>query len=179
MPTTETPPLFSILVVGYNSTEDIRRLLESLKRLPNAGDCEILIAENGNREIDRMARLSTDFGATLVVLDNPGFGFACNRLSELARSDLLLLANPDLRFEDDLLPILANHLRSIQVGAVGPALRDEDGTEQISWNLPMGLWWEFLEAHGFQQTESNEWNILWTCTGMNSKAHIFETLNES
>ena len=36
-----------------------------------------------------------------------------------------------------------------------------------------------LESHGFQHTESNDWNILWTCSGTNSKAHIYENLNES
>lgn len=35
-----------------------------------------------------------------------------------------------------------------------------------------------LESHGFQQTESNDWNILWTCNGTSSKAYMYETLNE-
>jgi tubulin polyglutamylase TTLL5 len=36
-----------------------------------------------------------------------------------------------------------------------------------------------LECHGFHQTESNDWNVLWTCSGTSSKAHIYESLNES
>jgi hypothetical protein len=35
-----------------------------------------------------------------------------------------------------------------------------------------------LETHGFQQTESNDWNILWTCNGTSQKAYMYETLNE-
>jgi hypothetical protein len=36
-----------------------------------------------------------------------------------------------------------------------------------------------LESHGFHQTESNDWNLLWTSNGTSSKAHIYETLNEN
>lgn len=144
-------PLFSVLVVGYNSSSDIRHLLDSMRTLPSWEDCEILIAENGNREVSAMEALATEFGAKLLLLPNPGFGTACNRLAELARGEVILLANPDLRFQEDILPSLRAHLlRNPRVGAVGPSLRDDDGSLQISWNMPMGLKWEFLEANGLQ-----------------------------
>jgi N-acetylglucosaminyl-diphospho-decaprenol L-rhamnosyltransferase len=144
------PPTFSVLTVGYNSSDDIGNLLESLRRLPSWADSEILLAENGTTEIPAMEQLASEFGARLVVLPNPGFGKACNTLAELAHGEIILLVNPDLRFDQDILPSLAKHLESPEVGAVGPILRDVDGSEQISWNLPMGLWWEFLEANGLQ-----------------------------
>lgn len=143
-------PAFSILVVGYDSASEIRRLLDSLRSLPSWDDCEILLAENGSAEIPAMEEIAREFGAQLLLLPNPGFGTACNRLAGIARGEILLLANPDLRFERDILPALARRLREPGVGAVGPVLLEEDGTEQISWNLPMGLWWEFLEAQGLQ-----------------------------
>jgi len=144
-------PSFSVLVVGYNAPADIRLLLESMRALPSWEDCEILIAENGNREISAMEALATEFGAKLLLLPNPGFGIACNRLAELAHGEVILLANPDLRFQEDILPTLRTHLlRNPRVGAVGPSLRNDDGSLQISWNLPMGLKWEFLEANGLQ-----------------------------
>lgn len=150
MPDPQACPRFSILVVGYNSHQDIEELLESIQRQPSSRECEILIAENGDLYRQEMADLALRFGAQLVCLPNPGFGTACNRLEELARGSILLLANPDLRLASDILPTLARHLENPKVGAVGPVLRDSDGSEQISWNLPMGLWWEFLETHGLQ-----------------------------
>lgn len=145
-----TTPRVSVLVVGYNSPEDIHALLSSLRELPSWPLCEVLIAENGRERIPEMEAIAGDFGARLLALPNPGFGIACNRLAELARGDILLLANPDLRFSDDILPALLSHFADPSVGAVGPAIHDEDGTEQISWNMPMDLWWEFLEAQGLQ-----------------------------
>jgi hypothetical protein len=145
-------PVFSILVVGYNSPEDIRRLVESLQVLPSWPDCEVLIAENGDHVTGEMESLASAFGARVVFLPNPGFGVACNRLAALASGRYLLFANPDLRFGQDILPALAAHLEThLDVGAVGPRLVDmDDGTLQMSFNLPMGLKWEFLEAHGLQ-----------------------------
>jgi len=143
-------PLFSVLVVGYNSAKEVRRLLVSLRTLPSWVDCEVLLAENGSSEIHAMEEIAKEFGARLLVLPNPGFGTACNALAGLARGEIVLLANPDLWFEGDVLPCLYRDLQEPGIGAVGPQLLDEDGTEQISWNLPMGLWWEFLEAHGLQ-----------------------------
>lgn len=143
-------PLFSILIVGYNCPSDIRRLLESLRRLPSWPRCEILVAENGDRELPAMEILAQEFGAALLPLPNPGFGRACNALASQARGENLLLANPDLVFTSDILPALADRLRDPGIGSVGPLLLEEDGSEQISWNLPMDLPWEFREAHGLQ-----------------------------
>jgi GT2 family glycosyltransferase len=143
-------PIFSVLVVGYNSAKEVRGLLESLRALPSWGDCEVLLAENGTLEIPEMQEIASEFGARLLLLPNPGFGIACNRLARLATGENFLLLNPDLRLVGDILPMLGVRLKELGVGAVGPMLRELDGTEQISWNLPMGLWWEFLEAHGLQ-----------------------------
>lgn len=146
----DSSPRFSVLVVGYNSPEDVGVLLASLRALPSWSLCEVLIAENGSKRIAEMESIAVEFGARLLTLPNPGFGIACNRLADIATGDILLLANPDLRFGGDILPALLAHFGDPSVGAVGPAIRDVDGTEQISWNMPMDLWWEFLEAHGMQ-----------------------------
>lgn len=143
-------PRCSILIVGYNSPDDIRVLLAGLRELPSWSTCEVLIAENGSDRISEMQELARDFGARLLTLPNPGFGTACNRLAAIARGEVVLLANPDLRFHSDIIPALCARLESPGTGSVGPLLLDEDGKEQISWNLPMGLWWEFLEAIGLQ-----------------------------
>lgn len=146
----DSSPRCSVLVVGYDSPEDVDVLLASLRALPSWSLCEVLIAENGSKRIPEMEAIALEYGARLLVLPNPGFGTACNRLAAIARGDILLLANPDLRFGEDILPALFAHLDDPGVGAVGPSIRDEDGGEQISWNMPMDLWWEFLEAHGLQ-----------------------------
>lgn len=150
METRPKTPVFSVLIVGYNSPGDIRILLDSLRALPSWAGCEVLIAENGDRETDAMESLAKDFGARILFLPNPGFGIACNRLAAIASGQILLLANPDLRFGSDILPGLREHFLRSNAGAVGPVLRDEDGTEQISWNMPMDLRYEFIESLGLQ-----------------------------
>lgn len=141
---------WSILVVGYNSPQEIRALLEDLAALPGSDGREILIAENGNRELPAMRALAGEFGAVLLELPNPGFGIACNALAARATGEFILLANPDLRLPRDIFPTLGRWLSDPVVGTVAPVLLDEDGSVQISWNLAMDLWWELLEAHGLQ-----------------------------
>ncbi|MBK9577078.1 MAG: glycosyltransferase [Fibrobacterota bacterium] len=141
---------FSVLIVGYNCTEDIRIMLESMRRFASWSRCEILIAENGDCEIPQMEALARDFGARIEFLPNPGYGVACNVLARKAVNPLILLANPDLCFVEDVLPDFARHLDHPEVGAIGPRMMDADGSEQTSWNEPMGLWWETLEAFGLQ-----------------------------
>ena len=141
---------WSILVVGYNSPLEVQALLEDLSTLPGSDAREILIAENGDRELPAMRLLASKFGAQLLELPNPGFGIACNALAARARGDLFLLANPDLRMPSDIFPTLGRWLSDPTVGTVAPVLLDEDGSVQISWNLAMDLWWELLEAHGLQ-----------------------------
>lgn len=36
-----------------------------------------------------------------------------------------------------------------------------------------------LEAHGFVHTETNDWNLLWTCTATQQKHYMYENLNEN
>jgi N-acetylglucosaminyl-diphospho-decaprenol L-rhamnosyltransferase len=148
-----THPLWSILIVGYNAPTEVRSLLMDFAALPSRCDCEILVAENGTLELDAVRGLALEFDFNLVELPNPGFGTACNELARIATGEILLLANPDLRIPVDFLPELGKHFMSPSVGSVGPTLMNEDGSEQISWNLPMNLWWEFLEACGLQ----NRW----------------------
>lgn len=141
---------WSVLVVSYNATAEVRCLLADLSTLRARFDCEILVAENGFAELDEMRALANEFGFKLVELPNPGFGAACNILARIASGDNILLANPDLRIPSDILPELSKHLLTPDVGSAAPMLLNEDGSEQISWNLPMGLWWEFLESCGLQ-----------------------------
>jgi N-acetylglucosaminyl-diphospho-decaprenol L-rhamnosyltransferase len=152
-PNNMTNPKWSILVVSYNASAEVRDLLVDLSLLHSHPDREILVAENGTEELDAMRALAVEFGFRLIELPNPGFGAACNELAKLATGENLLLANPDLRLPTDILSDLEEQLLIPEVGSVGPSLRNEDGSEQISWNLPMGLWWEFLEAYGLQ----NRW----------------------
>ena len=143
-------PLWSILVVSYNSTAEVRDLLSDLKCHPDLEHNEILVAENGSDDLDAMRKLAHEHEIKLVELANPGFGAACNLLAKMSVGKYLLLANPDLRLPHDILPRMADTLCSLDVGSVGPVLLNEDGSEQFSWNLEMNLWWEFLEAHGLQ-----------------------------
>lgn len=141
---------FSVLIVGYNCTEDIRIMLESMRRFESWSRCEILIAENGDREIPQMEALAREFDARIEFLPNPGYGVACNVLAKMAANPLILLANPDLCFVEDVLPAFGRHLDNPEIGAIGPRMMDADGSEQTSWNEPMGLRWEALEAFGLQ-----------------------------
>jgi len=141
----------SVIVVGYNSPAEVDALLESLAKLPSWESMEVLVGENGNQAIPAMAAICERHGARFASFPNPGFGTACNRLAALATGECLAFVNPDTLFQQDIFPPLVALCRQDpSVGACAPRISNLDGSDQISWNDPMGLFWELMEATGLQ-----------------------------
>jgi len=143
----------SILTVSYRSAEDTLRCFHSLEDGGAEGlDWELLVGDNGSGDIERLGVLKDAPRVRLSPnTENLGFGRENNRLSEAARGEFLLCLNPDTIVPRGTLKALVDHLRTHpECGACGPSLRNADGTPQHSWNGPMGLAWEFAEAHYLQ-----------------------------
>ncbi len=124
----------SAILVTYNSRPVLDGCLRSLQAQEGIG-LEILIVDNASEDgtADWLAERFPEI-RLWRNRENVGFGRACNQGMREARGEVLLFVNPDLRFpEPDAVARLAGALRADpSLGAVGPALYEEDGLRQPS-----------------------------------------------
>jgi N-acetylglucosaminyl-diphospho-decaprenol L-rhamnosyltransferase len=88
-------PTLSVLIVAYDSRDDLTRTLTAL--LPElAGDDELIVVDNkpGDGSVEVVRELAP---AARIVSPgrNAGFAGGCNAGAELAGGDLLVILNPD------------------------------------------------------------------------------------
>lgn len=88
-------PTLSVLIVSWNSREELARTLPAL--LPELGEGdELIVVDNDSGDGTPQAVASLAPAAHLVQnVGNAGFAAACNAGAALAKGDLLVILNPD------------------------------------------------------------------------------------
>lgn len=127
-------PLLSIIILTWNSAEEIEACLNSLESNAGGLSHEVLIVDNASTD-DTVARVASQFpGATLIQNEkNLGFAKGNNRGIQQARGRYLLLLNPDTVVHEGALTTMVDYLDSHpRVAAVGPRLIEGDGRIQRS-----------------------------------------------
>lgn len=130
----------TVVSVCFNSTAVLPAMLASVP----AG-VEIVLVDNGSRDLDALRDLAGQAGARLIELgQNIGFGRACNRGAEGTGTEFLLFLNPDAGLEAGALEALVVGARAHpQAVAMNPAIREADGSEYFkrgSVLLPRDRW---------------------------------------
>lgn len=154
-----TRPDLSILVVTYNCPEELVECIASLHDGGGQGlDWELLVCENGSERVEEMRSLAVAKGFRLVEPGaNLGFGKANNILAREARGGHLLILNPDTIVPKGACRSLVDRLDDPGCLVSAPVLANADGSFQFSWNVPMGLAWEFCEVHYLQNVWRRHW----------------------
>jgi GT2 family glycosyltransferase len=88
-------PSLSVLIIAWNSREELGRTIPAL--LPELGDGdELIVVDNDSDDDTGAAVLALAPAARIVRMGrNVGFAAACNAGAEAARGDLLVVLNPD------------------------------------------------------------------------------------
>jgi GT2 family glycosyltransferase len=141
--------VLSILIVNWNTLQDLLGCLASITANPPACPFEVLVVDNASADGSAAAVAAQYPQVRLEVSsENLGFARANNRAATAAVGQYWLLLNPDtLVFPgaiDRLLQYIADHPR---VAGVGPRLINLDGTLQLSiWRLPTLFreWWRLF-----------------------------------
>jgi GT2 family glycosyltransferase/carbonic anhydrase/acetyltransferase-like protein (isoleucine patch superfamily) len=131
-------PLVSVLLVTYNSVNDLDRCLSALQRQKVAGSYELLVVDNASTDgsADAVeawrAKARPKFSVTLIRNEtNVGYAEANNQAAGQAQGRILLLLNPDAVMDDGAMAALVDHLAgSPGVGVAAAVLRNPDETPQ-------------------------------------------------
>lgn len=125
-------PALSVVVVSFNVAPLLVRCLRAVlaERVP--GGHEVIVVDNASAD-GSAALVRERFPEVRLVANeaNVGFARATNQGLALARGRALLLLNPDTEPQPGALATLLDFLdRHPDAAAVGPALRNPDGTRQ-------------------------------------------------
>jgi N-acetylglucosaminyl-diphospho-decaprenol L-rhamnosyltransferase len=139
MPTTRTAP--ASLSVSYGSETELEVMMGSL---PRAASSPVLVVIADNLpDVGRATEVAANGGAVyLPMRSNLGYGGAINAaVRELPEGiEWVVITNPDIVFHagsiDRMVEIAAS---SPQIGAVGPLVRNEDGSVYPSARVVPGI----------------------------------------
>jgi GT2 family glycosyltransferase len=126
------PTPVAVVVVSYNSRDDVLRCLGSL---PAEGrPLEVVVVDNASGDGSAEAVRAAFPRATVIDAGaNLGFAAASNRGARASRAGHLLFLNPDTEVEPGAVDAMAALLDGRpDVGVVGPAVLNADGTPQVS-----------------------------------------------
>jgi GT2 family glycosyltransferase len=127
-------PRLDVVIVSFNTRNDLLRCLESLYEQPPAALGCVIVVDNGSSDGSVEAvRQQWPAAAVVPMGRNAGFAAANNAGIRRATADLVLLLNSDTIVPAGALDALAGRLTATGAVAAGPALVGEDGRPEISF----------------------------------------------
>lgn len=132
----------SLVVVTWQSEDDLRALVESMNRfLPDPAGIELVIVDNASDPDP--SETASEWNGPLEVIrleTNIGFGRAANQGVRAASAPVTVICNPDVVLEDASLLELGD-LALRRSALTGPRLLWPDGSDQPSASGPVtGIW---------------------------------------
>ncbi|MBS1518181.1 MAG: glycosyltransferase family 2 protein [Bacteroidetes bacterium] len=131
-------PVLSVIIVTWNSGDEITRCIDSIKEnFPESG-LEIIVIDNNSSDNTLEFLKGTESRDSnclhlIVNKENIGYTKACNQGIEISKGDYILLLNPDTEILDGALEKLISELNSSgKTGAAAPKLLNDDGSIQKS-----------------------------------------------
>jgi N-acetylglucosaminyl-diphospho-decaprenol L-rhamnosyltransferase len=118
----------TVVVVTFNSAGDIEGFLDSLDALGDA-DLRVIVSDNASTDSTvALARAHRREPELVETGGNLGYAAAINAaLTFVDEDSLVIVANPDVRFETGFLPPVATAAAASGVGVVTTRLLDESG----------------------------------------------------
>ena len=143
----------SVIIVSYNSREELRRSIAAVELGAKDLSWEIIVVDNASGD-DSVGYVGTTFPEVKLVRNthNHGFARACNQGVAVSAGDFVLFLNPDTECKPGSLTSLVRVLQNDRaIGTVGPRLLAEDGRPSRScfrfhtlwrptFNLPLLRW---------------------------------------
>jgi len=129
----------SIIIVNYNSGEELIVCIQSLRRYISNISYEIIVIDNNSADNSRELLKESTMDINKIFLENnTGYAIANNYGMEQCKGEYILLLNPDTYLNNNSIEQMINFLDSKpDVGVLGPLLIDPNGKIQLpSSNFP-------------------------------------------
>jgi GT2 family glycosyltransferase len=140
------------IIVTFNSDQDIARCINTLMAHNREALSSVIVIDNKSKDrtLEIVNGLATVYEKLKIISNchNVGFAKANNIAARESQSPVLAFINPDMEFIDNSLITMINLLiAESNLGAVGPALFNSDGTLQQGYGkkiTPIDIMIEFL-----------------------------------
>lgn len=133
--------MISVVIVSYNAREELDACLSSVYERSPPPELEVIVIDNAST--DGSAAMVRERFPRVTVLessDNLGFARASNVAWRRARNPLVLFLNSDTSVPKGALERMADKMeRDPEIGALGPLLKNPNGTIQMSFGNMMSL----------------------------------------
>jgi N-acetylglucosaminyl-diphospho-decaprenol L-rhamnosyltransferase len=128
------PADLAVVIVNYNAGDYLARCLDSLKSAAGDARLETFVVDNASH--DGSSERAKGAHPDITLIPNPGnrgFSAAVNQGIRWSRAPFILLMNPDAEISAGTLPALLKVAQDWpRVGAVGPLIRNPDGSVYAS-----------------------------------------------
>lgn len=142
-----TTPAIDVIVVNFNTREDVSACLASIFAAPPAALGRVFVVDNASTDGSVAALRAAWPQVEVIALDsNRGFGAANNVGLRQAASPLVLLLNPDAIVPPGAVDRLAERLQATGAAAAGPRLVDTHGRPEISFGSMLSPWSELVQS---------------------------------
>jgi len=143
----DTRPSVAIIIVTYNSRDEIGACLESLVGQTEPFRTTITVVDNASTD-GTAGLVRSSFPAVQVIESGGNLGFAkANNIGIRAtKSDYVVILNPDTVTPPGGMQTLVRGLASHQDAAIaGARLLNERGFPELSWGPPISPWGELKQ----------------------------------
>lgn len=124
----------SIVVIEYHSILEVVSQSNALDKALG-GDVELIISSNSLYSESEQKKISETYSHVHWQFNarNGGFAYGMNEGLKVAKGDVLVIVNPDVKFKTPLEPMVDYLLQHPEVGIIAPKIVDEDGVVQDSF----------------------------------------------
>lgn len=143
-------PQISIIIVNYNTFDEIVKCINSVVLHSSNINYEIIVIDNNSVERD-IENLSVLFPNIILILsgENKGFGAGCNIGAKKAKGKYLLFLNPDTIVENDIINELYLFMeKTPNAVALSPNFIYPNGDQGYTFNYFPDIVWEIYELFG-------------------------------
>ncbi|MGE3343859.1 MAG: glycosyltransferase family 2 protein [Vicinamibacterales bacterium] len=141
------PVALDIVIVSFNTRDDLRACLASLHASPPACPHQICVVDNASTD-GSVAMVQQEFPRVTVVQmgRNAGFAAANNAGIRSLNAPLVLLLNSDTEVPPRALDTLMARMDARGATAAGPRLVDREGRPEMSWGSMLSPLTEAIQA---------------------------------
>ena len=124
----------SVIIVTYNSRDDIDACLASVREHTHGVLYEAVVVDNASRDgTAELVREQHAWAKVIALSTNVGLSAAINKGVAASCGRFVMALNPDARLRDDVLTELSSYLRAHEdTGVAAPQILDDDGALQLS-----------------------------------------------